>query len=81
MRKIILTILKPILPIFITACSIYVFYNVGYIKGRSKGINMALDTVNKICAEQVNSDTTISELILVDRDTIVYFISKKSIVK
>lgn len=59
------------------------FYILGITKGYRNGFNAgadrALDTVNVICAKQVNSDTTVTELVLVHPDTNIYFLSKKTI--
>ena len=49
--------------------------------GKQEGINIALDTVNKIMSKQVHSDSTISKVTFVNKDTVTYFLSNKTIIK
>lgn len=81
MRTIFFNSLKPLLYISVVVCCMYFSYHTGYVKGVNKGFCAALDTVNKICVKQVNSDTTVSKIVLIDRDTTAYFLSRKTVIE
>ena len=63
----------------IVGFGLYLSYHLGDITGENRGFSMALDTVNKICGRQLKSDTTVSEVVFLNRDTNVYYLSRKTI--
>lgn len=54
-------------------------YNKGYTKGVDDGIKTTLDTIKKICNNQIENDTSISKLYIINPDTNIYILSKKHI--
>jgi hypothetical protein len=60
-------------------CGYYSGYKRAYLKGgidgSEIGFNMALDTINAIMKEQVGSDTTISKVCLINKDTNTFYVS------
>ena len=48
--------------------------NFTYKKGLEKGYKSALDTVYKICRNHIESDTTVTRLVLIGTDTNVFII-------
>ncbi len=56
-------------------------YEIGIQKGLNKGIDITLDTVNAMLNKQLKSDTsvTILSLELRKKDTVHYFLSRKTL--
>lgn len=54
-------------------------YERGYLDGGISGVNEALDTVSTLLDRQLYSDSLVSKLVI--RDTAVYYLSPKSIIK
>lgn len=52
---------------------------ISFMLGQNNGYLQALDTINAMMKAQAFSDTTVTDLTLVHRDTSRYFLSKKSI--
>lgn len=81
MKKI-LTILTIIVALIATS---FLSYRIGENKGEYKGsvigFNMAIDTVNKIIVNQVKSDTTVSKVFLINKDTNIFFLQHNKIIK
>lgn len=50
----------------------------GFYRGFEKGFLVTADSVNAIMQKQIKSDTTVTKLILINRDTNVYIIKAKS---
>ena len=50
-----------------------------YDKGIIDGYNIALDTVKTILDNQVKSDTSITKLVVVNPDTNVYYLSRRTL--
>lgn len=61
----------------------YIFYNVGYIfgwqNGENEGFKSTTDIVISILNKQLKSDTTVTKLIIVNPDTNIYYLTRKSI--
>lgn len=64
--------------------SFWFSYRTGYERGWDKGANdlffATIDTVQKICEKQLKSDTTTTALNLISKDTITYYLSRKTII-
>ena len=56
-----------------------VSYDTGYQRGGYKGFGIAIDTINGLLKKQLMSDTSVTELTLVNADTIRYLISRKTV--
>lgn len=58
-------------------------YNAGYNKGWDRGANVifksTIDTVQAICDKQLKSDSSVTKLVLINPDTIVYYLSRKTV--
>jgi hypothetical protein len=58
---------------------------IAYDSGRNVGIGIGvvgtLDTVNKIMKKQIDSDTSVTMLVLVNPDTNVYFLSRRTVLE
>jgi hypothetical protein len=54
-------------------------FKIGERVGYSAGVCATLDTVNTALEKQVNSDTSVTRLILINPDTSVYILSRKTI--
>jgi hypothetical protein len=52
-----------------------------YTKGFETGYSQALDTVSTIIRETNNSDSTITELKIINPDTVTYYLSPKRMYK
>lgn len=62
---------------------IVISYNAGYNRGWKQGaddlFNATIDTVQAICNKQLSSDTSVTELVLINPDTTVYYLSRKTV--
>jgi hypothetical protein len=56
-------------------------YHEGYNYGAGLGVHASLDTVKSIMDKQLKSDTSYTKLILINPDTNVYVLSRKTILK
>ena len=56
-------------------------YHEGYNYGAGLGVHASLDTVKQIVEKQMKSDTSCTKLILINPDTNVYVLSRKTILK
>ena len=54
-------------------------YYKGFMVGSDKMFTATMDTIQTILNNQANSDTTKTVLIIENQDTIVYFLSRKTI--
>lgn len=71
--------IQQIILISVISFSVYFSYNIGYKSGINDGFSISLDTANKILQKQLKSDTSVSELILINPDTNVYILSRKTL--
>lgn len=71
--------IQQIILITVISSSIFLSYNIGYKSGINDGFNISLDTANKILQKQLKSDTTVTELVLINQDTNVYILSRKTL--
>ena len=71
--------IQQIILISVISFSVYFSYNIGYKSGINDGFIISLDTANKILQKQLKSDTSVSELILINPDTNVYILSRKTL--
>lgn len=71
--------IQQIILITVISFSVYFSYNIGYKSGINDGFSISLDTANKILQKQLKSDTSVSELILINPDTNVYILSRKTL--
>ncbi len=71
----------------IAFCISVVSYDIGYHKGTdvvnyhegySDGYYKAVDTIQYIIDKQKRSDSTVSKVLFIDKDTITYYIQKKN---
>jgi hypothetical protein len=66
----------------IVLCSV-VAYESGFKQGWDKGANdlftATTDTIIAICKKQMESDTTITKLILINPDTTTFYLSRKTV--
>ena len=54
-------------------------YWMGWNRGADIGVKSTLDTVNKICEKQIKSDTSITQLVIINPDTTRIYLSRKTI--
>lgn len=71
--------IQQIILISVISFSVYFSYNIGYKSGINDGFSISLDTANKILQKQLKSDTSVSELILINPDTNIYILSRKTL--
>jgi cbb3-type cytochrome oxidase subunit 3 len=66
-------------------CVSTLFYRIGYRKGEYngavKGIIVTLDSVQNILEKQLKSNTTASKILIINPDTNVYVLSKKTMLE
>jgi len=67
--------------LFMSCIFCYAFYTVGKVEGKHEGIDRAFDTVMVIVDRQMDSDTSVTELIIANPDTNVYFLSRKTLLE
>lgn len=58
--------------------SFFIGYKDGYKQGTYNGAGFALDTVQKIMRKHIASDTTVAKLHMINPDTVVYYLSRKT---
>jgi hypothetical protein len=60
----------------------YASHRIGYSKGVGVGVDRTLDTIDYIINKQIQmEDSTVSEIVLIKKDTVTYVLSKKNIIK
>ena len=52
--------------------------NSGYVDGAQYGFGLCLDTMSSIINRQVASDTTTTKLVMINPDTVTYYLSRKT---
>lgn len=71
--------IQQIILISVISFSVYFSYNIGYKSGINDGFSISLDTANKILQKQLKSDTSVTELIMINPYTNVYILSRKTL--
>jgi len=56
-------------------------YKYGNNEGENRGFNIAIDTMTKIATNQIKSFTTVSKVVAITKDTIVFNLSAKTCLK
>jgi hypothetical protein len=70
--------LKSILLLAAIALTIYFSFITGKRVGYNNGVDYVLDTVLALVERQVDSDTSVTELNIINPDTNRYFLSRKT---
>lgn len=73
MKTFLLVLITTILIVSFSICNNY------YKRGYDKGICDVLDTVNTIIDNQLRSDTSVTKLVIVNPDTNIFFLSRRTI--
>lgn len=76
MKKI---IIKIIIALILFIFSIFSSYKIGFNNGLDKMFFAVTDTIQTIINNQIKSDTSVTELIIINPDTNVYYLSRKTV--